>query len=252
MDREHAVSQAEPPLPGYVRLEAEAGAVVRHAPSLAQRGQEVLANLEAGLATLPGLLGLPAPELGALVVADTDWETTPRDNHRPYPPGLPYFTRGAGMPTIVIPEELSAAIQPRTRATLPLVVLHELAHAVLDGEVAPHAPAWLRELLPQAASAAMARGQGLPLDDHLAEIESPGFTVRGFRTPASADEQMAFQNLLLKLGAAALEEFGEGFLLRLVGLLREEVELDEARAEVLLADALGAGGREWLACRKEF
>jgi hypothetical protein len=256
LGREHTVDDAEPP--GYDRLQGGAGAggsvraIVRHAPALAGRAWEVLAHLEAGLAALPEILGLPAPELEALVVADADREAAPRDNHRPYPRGLPYFTRAADPPALVIPEKLSEAVQPRTLATLPLVVHHELAHAFLAGEVATRTPGWLRELPPQAASAAVARREGLPLDEHLAQIPSPGFTVRGFRTPAGAEDQMAFQNLLLKLGAAMLEEFGEVFLPRLVGALRRENEVSEARAEELLAAALGEGGREWLASREEF
>lgn len=256
MGREHTVDDAE--LPGYDRLQGGAGAggsvraIVRHAPALAGRAREVLAHLEAGLAALPEVLGLPAPELEALVVANADWGEAPRDNHRPYPRGLPYFTRASDPPALVVPEELSEAIQPRTPVTLPLVVHHELAHAFLAGEVAARTPGWLRELPPQAASAAVARREGLPLQDHLSQIPRPGFTVRGFRTPASAAEQMAFQNLLLKLGAAALEEFGEGFLRRLVGALRREKEVSESRAEELVAAALGEGGREWLASREEF
>lgn len=212
----------------------------------------MLRPLEAGLGALPELLGLPAPELEALLVADGDWEAAPRDNSRPYPRGLPYFTRAAEPPALVIPGELSEAIQPQTRVTLPLVVGHELAHAFLAGKVATNTPAWLRELPPQTASAAVARGQRLPLRDHLARIESPGFTVRGFRSPASVAEQMAFQNLLLKLGADALEDFGEDFLRRLVRALQRKVEVDEPRAEELLAGALGEGGRQWLASREEF
>lgn len=251
MDRQHAVDRAVS-LPGYIRWEGDHGAVVRHAPSQAERGREVLDYLEKGLGTLPEVLGLPAPELEALVVADGDWNEAPRDSPRPYPQGLPYLTRASEMPTLVIPASLSAAIRPRTRATLPLVVSHELAHAFLAGEVAARTPPWLRELPPQAASAAVIRAEGLPLKDHLANVTSPGFTIRGFRTPAGAEDQMSFQNLLLKLGAAALEGFGEGFIRRLVDSLREEVGLDERRAENLLADALGEGGREWLASRKEF
>lgn len=223
-----------------------------HPPGLEGRARTVLRPLEAGLAALPEVLGLQAPDLEALLVANGDWEAAPREGERPYPRGLPYFTRAAEPPALVIPEELSDAIRPRTPATLPLVVHHELAHAFLAGKVAAETPAWLRELLPQTASAAMARRQRLPLQDHLAQIEIPGFTVRGFRTPAGAREQMAFQNLLLKLGAAALEDSGEDFLRRLVWALQRENELNEAHAETFLADMLGEGGRQWLASRREF
>jgi len=101
---------------------------------------------------------------------------------------------------------------------------------------------------------AVARGANLPLDGHLSKIDhEPGFTIRGLKGHVGADEQMAFQNLLLVLGAAAVEEFGDGFLYRLVRALWRETEVvDEERAEELLAEALGPGGREWLMSRLEF
>ena len=114
-------------------------------------------------------------------------------------------------------------------------------------------PAWLGELIPQAASAAVARRVGLPLEEHLSKVDrSPGFTVRSFGGRADAGTQMQFQNLLLLLGAATLEAFGEGFVGRLVRALWEEKEIvGEERAEEILADALGPGGREWLRSRPE-
>jgi hypothetical protein len=95
---------------------------------------------------------------------------------------------------------------------------------------------------------------GLPLEGYLSEIDrKPGFKVRGFGGPAGDSEQMSFQNLLLLFGAATLEEFGEGFVGRIVRALREETEVvGEGRAEELLAGALGPGGRAWLASRPEF
>jgi 2-hydroxychromene-2-carboxylate isomerase len=64
---------------------------------------------------------------------------------------------------------------------------------------------------------------------------------------------MAFQNALLVLGRAALDEFGEEFLGRLVRALWEEENIvNERWAEDLLADSLGDDGREWLASRPEF
>jgi hypothetical protein len=77
--------------------------------------------------------------------------------------------------------------------------------------------------------------------------------VQNFRGPAGAEDQMSFQNLLLGFGAAALEEFGEGFLQSIFHALWEEDEVvDGERAEELLGDALGPGGREWLESRPEF
>jgi hypothetical protein len=154
----------------------------------------------------------------------------------------------------VLPETLSPAFRPRTAATGALVVWHELAHAFLLREPVPRAPAWLRELVPQALSAAVARRASLPLDGHLEEIErSPGFTIRDHPDRASAESQMAFQNLLLALGAAAVEEFGEGFLRTLAHALWAERDVvSQDRAEELLAGSLGQGGYEWLASRSEY
>ena len=154
----------------------------------------------------------------------------------------------------MLPETLSPAFRPRTAATEALVVWHELAHAFLLREPVPHTPAWFRELVPQALSAAVARRTGLPIAEHLERLDrDPDFTVRGFGRRAAADGQMAFQNLLLALGAAAVERFGEGFLGTLArGLWKERDVVNEERAEELLADALGPGGREWLASRPEY
>ena len=211
-------------------------------------------HLDHGSKEMSGVLGVEAPGLSALLVADEDWGGAPRENEHPYPPGLPYFTRSVEPPALVLPETLAPVFRPRTGALLPLTIWHELAHAfLLDGEVVK-TPAWLGELVPQAASAAVARRVGLPLEEHLRGVDpGPGFTVRGFSGPAGADEQMQVQNLLLLFGAAALREFGEGFLRRIFRALWSEKDVvDGARAEELLAGALGPGGREWLRSRPEF
>ena len=211
-------------------------------------------HLERGSGAMSGMLGVEAPGLSALLVADEDWGWAPRENEHPYPPGLPYFTRSVEPPALVLPETLAPVFRPRTGALLPLTVWHELAHAfLLDGEVV-RTPGWLGEFLPQAASAAVARRVGLPLGEHLGRVDpDPDFTVRGFAGPAGAAEQMRFQNLLLLFAVAALEEFGEGFLGSIFRALWDEREaVGEARAEELLADALGPGGREWLRSRPEF
>lgn len=238
--------------PGYERLD---GAVpVIHAPHLVERAREVSVYLDRGSRALSEILKVEPPDLAAFVMANENWSDAPSEDSRVYPPGLPYFTRSVDPPALVLPEELSAVFRPRTEATLPLAVWHELTHAfVLRGEVV-RTPAWLRELVAQAASAAIARRAGLPLSEHLSRIDrEPGFNVRSFGGRASAGEQMSFQNLLLSLGAAALEEFGEGFLKRLIRALWEEkASVGEERAEALLAGTLSPGGREWLRSRPEF
>jgi hypothetical protein len=240
-------------LPGYERLEGGAFPVA-HLPGLKERAAEVRDLLETGTTALSKLLGVEPPELEALLVADEDWEEAPRENQHPYPLGLPYFTRAASPPIVVLPETLSPAFRPRSAATEALVVWHELAHAFLLREPLPRTPMWLREFLPQALAATVARRAGLPLDEHLKEIDrDPGFTIRGSPVRADAERQMAFQNLLLALGAAAVAEFGEGFLGALAHTLWNERDVvGEDRAEELLVDALGPGGREWLLSRPEF
>jgi hypothetical protein len=239
-------------LAGYERLAG--GIDVVHPPALEEWAAEVRDLLERGASALSGILAVEPPGLEALLVADEDWEEAPRENEHPYPPGLPYFTRAARPPALVLPETLSPAFQPRTPATGALVIWHELAHAFLLREAVPHAPAWLREFIPQALSAAVACRAGLPLDEHLEEIERhPGFTARRSSARSGPARQMALQNLLLALGAEALEEFGEGFLRTLAHALWSERDvLGEERAEALLAESLGPGGREWLLSRPEF
>jgi hypothetical protein len=232
-----------------------------HAPELSSLASEIRRYLDAGISALTEIFKSEAtrrvvsaaPELRAVVVAEDEWEKAPRESEHPYPPGLPYFTRSTEPPTLVFPEKLSPAIRPRTEATLPLMVWHELAHAFLLRNPVVKTPAWLREFIPQAASAAVARREGLPLESHLEKIDRPDFTARTFRSPATAEGQMAFQNLLLSLGNAAVEEFGEDFLNRLVHKLwREENIVGEKRAAAMLAEALGSGSGAWLEMREEF
>lgn len=242
----------EVPPAGYESLDAEVQ--VLYASRLQNRAGEVRSYLAQGYAALAEILSIEPPAIITLLVADEDWREAPRENARPYPPVLPYFTRSVEPPALVLPEGLSPVFRPVTSATLPLTVWHELAHAFLLGREVVRTPAWLGEFVPQAASAAVARRANLPLEEHLSRIDrEPGFTVRGFGGPAGAWEQMSFQNLLLVLGAAALAEFGEGFLRRIFHTLWEEDDVvDEERAEELLGDALGPGGRAWLASRPEF
>jgi hypothetical protein len=238
--------------PSYESLDGEVP--VLYSLRLAENAVEVQGYLAQGYRTLAQILSVEPPEIVALLVADGDWDEAPRENEHPYPSGLPYFTRSVEPPALVLPRDLSPAFRPRTEAMLPLTVWHELAHAFLLRQEVVRTPAWLHEFVPQAASAAVARRIGLSLEEHLSRIDrEPGFTVRSFHGPAGARDQMSFQNLLLLLSVAALEEFGDGFLRGIFHALWEEDEVvDEKRAEVLLADALGPDGRQWLASRPEF
>jgi hypothetical protein len=239
-------------LPDYERLDGAVPLVYRRGAE--KQAAEVRRLLGTGATMLSVLLDTQPPELEAFLIPDEDWDEAPRESSRAYPPGLPYFTRSVRPPALVLPAALSPVFQPRTQATYLLVVWHELAHAFLLKREVARTPAWLGEFVPQAVSAAVAREANLPLGEHLSRIDrEPGFTIWGLKGHADASRQMAFQNLLLLLGAAAVEEFGDGFLYRLVHTLWEETEvIDEERAEELLADALGPGGQEWLLSRPEF
>ncbi|CAA9382533.1 MAG: hypothetical protein AVDCRST_MAG22-77 [uncultured Rubrobacteraceae bacterium] len=248
----NAAREVSGPFPGYRRLEGPVP--LFYAPRLAKGAREVRGHLARGSDSLAAILGTERPELSAFLVADEDWDGAPRENEHPYPPGLPYFTRSVEPPALVLPERLSPVFRPRTGSLLPLAVWHELAHAFLLGRPVVRTPVWLGELVPQAASAAVARRAELPLEEHLGLVDrNPGSTVRGFAVPAGVEEQMRFQNLLLLFGAAALREFGEGFLAGIFRALWDEKDVvGEARAEELLAGALGPGGQEWLRSRPEF
>lgn len=238
-------------LPGYTRLH---GIVpVFHPMELEDLAGETRELLDTGTRTFSEILDAGTPDLSSLLVASEDWKDAPREGERPYPPGLPYLTQSTNPPALVLPETLSSAFEPRTQATWPLVFWHELAHAFLLQKPVPRTPAWLREFVPQALAAAVAWRTGV-LSAHLEQIgPSPDLTVREFGGPADAGRQMVFQNLLLGFGAAALEEFGEEFLRRLVHELWQEMEIvGEARAEELLAGSLGSRGRIWLEGRPEF
>ena len=168
--------------------------------------------LAAGSAALSEILGVEPPELEALLVADADWNRAPRENERPYPPGLPYFTRAAS-PRPGAARDALPHLPASHRRYVPLCSGTSWRTPFCSREPLPRTPAWLRELVPQALSAAVARRTGLPLERHLEKIDrKPGFTARSFGGRADAGAQMAFQNLLLALGDAAVEEFGEGFL----------------------------------------
>jgi hypothetical protein len=239
-------------LPDYERLDGETPVV--HSRGMGDRAAAVRQLLQTGTGVLAALLASEPPVLEVMLVSDEDWNEAPRDNTRVYPPGLPYFTRSVRPPALVLPATLSPAFCPRTEVTYPLIVWHELAHAFLLQREVVRTPAWLGEFVPQAASVAVTRKAGLPLEKHLSEIDcKPGFTMRSLRGHVDVDEQMAFQNLLLALSAAAIEEFGDGFLKRLVHTLWEETDVvNEERAEELLAGALGPGGQAWLLSRPEF
>lgn len=240
------------PLSDYERLDGEISVV--HASGMKESAAEVQWLLKTGAVSLSEMIDVEPPELEVILVADEEWNEVPRETPYAYPPGLPYFTRSVQPPTLVLPTTLSLIFRPRTEATYPLAVWHELTHAFLLRSELVRTPTWLREFVPQAASAAIAIRAKLPLTEHLSRVDrNPGFTVRSLKGRVDADQQMAFQNLLLVLGSTMVKEFGDRFLRRLVYALWEEVDIvNEERAEKLLADALGPGGRVWLRSRPEF
>lgn len=127
-------------LPDYERLDGPVP--VLYPPALENRARELHGLLEVGVRELSATLEVEPPDLQALLVAAEDWREAPRENNKPYPPGLPYFTRSVAPPALVVPEELSPAFRPRTEALLPLTLWHELAHAFLLQKEMVRTPAW--------------------------------------------------------------------------------------------------------------
>jgi hypothetical protein len=110
--------------PGYERLNGEIPVV--YAPETEEWASELSLLLNTGAAALSTLLGVGLPELEAMLIADEAWNEAPREGERAYPKGLPYFTRSARPQALVLPATLSPVFRPRTQATYPLVVWHEL------------------------------------------------------------------------------------------------------------------------------
>ncbi|MGI8860389.1 MAG: hypothetical protein ACR2HO_09595, partial [Rubrobacteraceae bacterium] len=130
--------QSSASFPGYERLD---GAVsIFHPMGMEDWAGETRDLLDTGAKTFSEILGVETPDLSALLTANEDWEDAPREGEGPYPPGLPYLTQSAEPPVLVLPEALSPAFRPRTSATWPLVVWHELAHAFLLQKPAPPRP----------------------------------------------------------------------------------------------------------------
>ncbi|MCA1729114.1 MAG: hypothetical protein LC751_06815, partial [Actinobacteria bacterium] len=156
-------------LPDYERLDGAVPLVYRRGTE--EQAAEVRRLLETGATVLSALLDTQPPELEAFLIPNEDWDEAPRENSRAYPPGLPYFTRSVRPPALVLPATLSPVFRPRTQATDPLIVWHELAHAFLLKREVARTPVWLGEFVPQAVSAAVAREANLPLGEHLSRID---------------------------------------------------------------------------------
>lgn len=235
-------------------LEKHPGAVpALYSSGLKEKAFELSGLLSTGHAHMTELFQTEPPRLRAMLLDETDWRDTPREAGRPYPFGLPYFTRAAETPTLVFPAALSDIFQPRTDLTFPLAAWHELAHAFFLSREVVKTPLWLGEFVPQAAAAAVALREGASVGEHLSQVEKPDFTVRGFTLPATAEEQMRFQNLLLSFSVAIVRQFGDGFLSRLVrSVWGEEDVVSGERAESLFVESLGSGGREWVYSREDF
>lgn len=227
---------------------------VWYSPGMSQWARDVQHRLEFGAWELSEILDTRPPRLQALIIMKRDRDRAPREREAVYPSGLPYYTGVTNPPTLVLPDILSPVIQPRTEVTGSLIMWHELAHAFLAQEDLQRMPLWLKELTAQSSAAAIARRSGASLDEHLQLIDyRPGFTIRTFKGRASAKEQMQFQNLLLLLGSAALDKFGDEYLQGLVEALRSAPgAVSEERAVQLLAEALDTGGEAWLKSRPEF
>ena len=228
---------------------------VLYAPRLGAKAMELRGYLAEGYRTLSGYSPSSRPEIIALLVADEDWKDAPRDNARPYPPGLPYFTRSVEPPALVLPEELSHRVQAKDRRHAAPYRLARAGPRLLARAGGREDPGLARGVRP-AGRLGGDRPQGRSLAGRASVADRKGARVYGAELPwvrRGRGIRCRSRTCCCCSASAALEEFGEGFLRRIFHALWEEDEIvDEERAEELLADALGPGGREWLASRPEF
>lgn len=217
---------------------------------------------------LSGLLEQPMPPLEILIVAAADWEFAPQeDEDEAQGPStmLPYWTGVTSPPTLVVPEQMDEIIGESTPEKLSLLLYHELTHAFLESDPRPwpeEVPLWADEWQLQFAAFWLFQqihGQiehiTADLHQQFAEIFEPEpdgktpVTLRGFDwyEDTTPDDYLEFVLLLEKFASDLLARYDATLLPRFLELYRRDVPaLLSDEVTLLLAEALGAGGEQWL------
>lgn len=236
-------------------------------------GQEELAHqvhqevVQAGK-LLGTLLDQPLPELEILVAATSDWEFVPREDEEDEEGSdtmLPYWTDVTSPPTLVVPEQMDEIIGEATREKLSLLLYHELAHAFLENDPRPwpeESPLWADEWQLQFAAFWLFQQIHGQIEDITADLhqqfaelfepEADGktpVTVRGFDwyEDTTPEDYLEFVLLLEKFAIDLLTRYEAALLLRFLERYRQDVPvLLSDEVTLMLAEALGPGGEEWL------
>ena len=234
----------------------------------AELARRIAGEVEQAGQLLSKLLGQPLPPLEILLAAAADWEFVPQeDEDEAGGPTtmLPYWTDITSPPTLVVPEQMDEIIGEATPEKLSLLLYHELTHAFLEHDPRPwpeEVPLWADEWQLQFAAFWLfqqTHGQieniTSDLQAQFAEIFEPEpdgktpVTVRGFDwyEDTTPDDYLEFVLLLEKFASDLLARYDATILPRFLELYRRDVPaLLSDEVTLLLAEALGAGGEQWL------
>lgn len=230
--------------------------------------RQILQEVKQANKLLSELLDQPPPKLEILVAAASDWEFTPKedeDEEEGLATMLPYWTDTTLPPTLVVPEQMDAIIGEATSEKLSLLLYHELAHAFLENDPRPwpeESPLWADEWQLQFAAFWLfqqihGQTENITADLHRQFAESfepepdgkTPVTVRGFDwyEDTTPEDYLEFVLLLEKFAIDLLAHYDATILPRFLERYRQDVPvLLSDEVTLMLAEALGSGGEEWL------
>ncbi|MGH2508933.1 MAG: hypothetical protein ACRDHZ_16240 [Ktedonobacteraceae bacterium] len=237
-----------------------------HQAELAQR---IVHEIAQASQLLSELLNQPSPPLEILIATPTDWPLVPQESEEEEgaeaAPMLPYWTAVTSPSTLVVPEKMDEIIGEATPEKLSLLLYHELAHAFLESDPRPwpeELPLWADEWQLQFAAfwlfwqihgqveniTADLREQFAELFEPEADGKTP-VTVRGFDwyEDTTPDDYLEFVLLLERFASDLLTHYDATILPRFLTQYRRDLPvLLSDEATLMLAEALGPGGEEWL------
>ena len=226
-------------------------------PSSTPRGWRMKAGevrdyLAEGYSALSGILSVEPPGIAALLVADEDWRDAPRDNARPYPPGLPYFTRSVEPPALVLPEELSPVFRPRTAATLPLTsgTSWPTPSCSAGGRQDPGLARGARPA--SRLGGDRKKGRICRWRTSVTDRQEPGFTVRSFRGRRGRGIRCRSRTCCSFWRRRRWRSSARASWTHLPRPLGRRRDSRRGAGRGVARGRLGPGGREWLASRPEF
>lgn len=214
---------------------------------------------------LTNLLSQPVPEIELLIVSTTDWQLVPRDEDEDLNNPHPFWTDVTSPPSIIVPLELDPIFGEPTLEKLAFMLYHELALAFLENDPRPYPleyPLWADEW--QLKFTALWISQQVSghhdivykdLHEKYVEIFEPEedgktpVTIRGFDwyEDTIPEDYLCYELLLEQLASDILHRSGPEVLPRFLALYRKNYNIllsDELT--LMLGDALGEGGSEWL------